>query len=45
MAYACFGGVINNAAELLDVHDADEDLVTTDDDWGYHNSPLQLAAF
>ena len=44
IAYACFGGLISNAAELQDVQDADEDL-TSDEEWGYHTSPLQLAAF
>ena len=45
MAYACFGGLISNAAELQDVEDADEDLTNSDEDWGHHTSPLQLAAF
>ena len=44
IAYACFGGLISNAAKLQDVQDADEDL-TSDEEWGYHTSPLQLAAF
>ena len=38
MAYACFGG-------LQDVEDANEDLTISDEEWGYHTSPLQLAAF
>ena len=45
MAYACFGGLISNAAKLQDVEDADEDLSTADEGWGYHTSPPQLAAF
>ena len=45
MAYACFGGLISNAAEQQDVEDADEDLTLPDEEWGYHTSPLQLAAF
>ena len=45
MAYACFGGLISNAPKLQDVEDTDEDLKYPDEEWGYHASPLQLAAF
>ena len=45
MAYVCFGGLISNAEELQDVEDANEDLTYPDEEWGYHTSPLQLAAF
>ena len=45
MAYACFGRLISNAADLQDVEDANEDLTFPDEEWGYHTSPLQLAAF
>ena len=44
IAYACFSELISNAAELLDVADSDEDAAALEDDWGYHTSPLQLAA-
>ena len=40
MAYACFGGLISNATKLRDIANADEDLTNSDEDWGYHISPL-----
>ena len=44
VAYACFGGVISHNAELQDVQSAEDDIMLEDDNWGYHTSPLQLAA-
>ena len=44
LAYACFGGLISNEAELQDVYGADDGIVLVEDDYGFHSSPHQLAA-
>ena len=45
IAYACFGGLICTPTELQDVQATDDDYIPEDDDdYGFHSSPLQLAA-
>ena len=44
IAYACFGGLLNGESELQDVEKNDDMVIPTEEDIGYHASPLQLAA-
>ena len=44
IAYACFGGLLSGESELQDVEDNDDIIIPTEEDIGYHTSPLQLAA-
>ena len=44
VAYACFGGLICNEAELQDVVGAGDNIIPEDDSWRFHTSPTQLAA-
>lgn len=43
IAYA-FGGLISIEAELQDMQGVDDDNIPKDDNFGFHSSPLQLAA-
>ena len=44
VAYACFGGLVSSREEMQNVESAFEDIILEDDDFGFHISPLQLAA-
>ena len=51
VAYAYFAGLISSEAEMQDVQGGfedtileEEDIIPEDEDYGYHTSPLQLAA-
>ena len=44
MACACFGGLISGEEELQDVYSSMEEDIPENDYFGFHNSPLQLAA-
>ena len=44
VAYACFAGLIDNEKNMQEVQCGFEDSIPEDDDFGFHTSPLQLAA-
>ena len=44
IAYACFSGLLDGEADLQDVQDANDEVIPVEGDFGFHSSPLLLAA-